>query len=141
MKWMKLMLFFAVALLSCSVASAQAPDPVPDPGPGTSNTLCDQCCSLEDQIDSANQWLDLLYHELSQLDALLESVQAQRAAALLFEWPTQAERDAHIAALDAMIASIQAMISAKQTVIAAQEALIHDLWEQWLDLGCDEADC
>ena len=129
-------------MLSCSFASAQAPNPVPDPGPGPPNSvLCGECCGLEYQIDTENEWLDLLYHELGQLDDLLASVQAQRAAALTFNWPTQAERDAHIAALDAMIASIQTMISAKQTIIAAQEALIHDLWEQWLELGCDEADC
>ncbi len=72
MKWFQMMVVFAVALVSCSVASAQAPVPVPDPGPGT--VAPDPCIALQQQIT-------MCAGQCTAWDALIQQKTAALAAA------------------------------------------------------------
>lgn len=77
MKWFRMMLVFAVALVSCSLASAQAPNPVPDPGPGTGQP--DPCVALQQEINrcagQCTAWSALIQQKTAQIAAAQASLQ------------------------------------------------------------------
>ncbi len=74
MKWFQMMVVFAVALVSCSVASAQAPVPVPDPGPGT--VAPDPCIALQQEINRCAAQCTAWDTVIKQKTAALAAAQA-----------------------------------------------------------------
>lgn len=127
---------FAVALVSCSVASAQAPDPIPDAGPGSGISICDECCGIEEEIYTKQQLYAVMETELDELDADLANAQAQLAYAI-----QSGASPADIAYFQNSVSTYEQLIAAKQTVMAVVALQINLLWDLWFETGCHEADC
>ncbi len=119
-------MMFAALIFMCSNVFAQAPVPVPDPGPGVDVSICQECCGLEEAITDKQA----LYEAMeSELDALYELLEETKSSDL----PPSEKAE--------QIAHIQLMINVKQLLMSITAEQIGDLWNQWFDLGCDEADC
>lgn len=138
MKWFRMMMVFAVALVSCSIASAQAP--VPDPGPG--QTPPNPCFALQQEINRCAAQCTAWDAVIQQKTAALAAAQAglknwQDALAAFWEGvnqqgspmtPGQAQTLANItSAINGANAFIQ------QTITQLQQAQQQfALWQQAL---------
>lgn len=127
MRLFKLMTVFAAIFLSCSTASAQAPAPVPDPGPQVGEvSLCQACCGIETAIADKQA----LY---AQLEAEIEILEQDILIAQNLNWPHDLKQ--------AVIAEANMMIWDLEEQMADIANDIHDLWDLYFALECDEADC
>ena len=119
-------MMFAALIFMCSNVFGQAPNPVPDPGPGTETSICQACCGLEEAIADKQALYAQLEVEIDQLEQDIQTIQG-------LDWPLDLKQ--------AAIAEANMMIWDLEEQMADIAEQIGDLWDQWFDLGCDEADC
>lgn len=135
MKWFKMMMVFAVAIVACSSAFAQGPPaPVPDPGPSVS-TLCE---GIEATIASQQAEYDTLQMQIDALDAEIEAREADLAEIIASPYLTPEEKAIATLQTREAIRLLNEMIDdllEQQAVIAAY---IHALWDSWFECGCDD---
>lgn len=140
MKWFRMMMVFAVALMSCSVAFAQVPNPVPDNGPGQNPP--NPCIALQQEINRCAAQCTAWDLVIQQKTASLANAQAglknwQDALVAFWEGvnqqgtpmtPGQVES---LAAITAAINGANAFI--QQTITQLQQAQQQfALWQQAL---------
>lgn len=140
MKWFRMMIVFAVALVSCSFASAQTPTPVPDPGPGTVQP--DPCMVLQQQINlcsaQCTAWDAIIQQKTAQIAAAQTALNDWQNALNLFlkgvaeqEGPMTPGQSQTLAALTAAIDGANAFIrTTSDELREAQRQLA--LWKQGL---------
>jgi len=140
MKWFRTMMVFAVALMSCSVASAQVPNPVPDPGPGI--VAPNPCIALQQEINRCAGQCTAWNAIIQQKTVSLANAQAglrnwQDALAAFWDGVNQQEgpmtpgQHQTLAAITAAINAANAFI--QQTITQLQQAQQQfALWQQSL---------